>query len=46
MFLFFFLKDQFCGQVGVGLMAFQQLGGVNGILFYASEVFVSAGKEK
>ncbi|PVH39104.1 hypothetical protein PAHAL_5G434700 [Panicum hallii] len=29
--------------VGVGLMAFQQLGGVNGILFYASEVFVSAG---
>ncbi|OQU86600.1 hypothetical protein SORBI_3003G111000 [Sorghum bicolor] len=28
---------------GVGLMALQQLGGVNGILFYASEVFVSAG---
>ncbi|KAG2596394.1 hypothetical protein PVAP13_5KG157614 [Panicum virgatum] len=29
--------------VGVGLMVFQQLGGVNGILFYASEVFISAG---
>ncbi|ONM30920.1 sugar transporter ERD6-like 5-like isoform X1 [Zea mays] len=28
---------------GVGLMALQQLGGVNGVLFYASEVFVSAG---
>ncbi|WVZ71825.1 hypothetical protein U9M48_020360 [Paspalum notatum var. saurae] len=28
---------------GVGLMALQQLGGVNGILFYASQVFVSAG---
>ncbi|XP_062207063.1 sugar transporter ERD6-like 5 isoform X2 [Phragmites australis] len=29
--------------VGVGLMALQQFGGVNGILFYASEIFVSAG---
>nr|TKW12854.1 hypothetical protein SEVIR_5G062600v2 [Setaria viridis] len=29
--------------VGVGLMVLQQLGGVNGILFYASGVFVSAG---
>ncbi|CAO2185159.1 unnamed protein product [Urochloa humidicola] len=29
--------------VGVGLMVLQQFGGVNGILFYASEVFVSAG---
>jgi len=26
-------------------MALQQLGGVNGILFYASEVFVSAGND-
>ncbi|ONK62898.1 uncharacterized protein A4U43_C07F9270 [Asparagus officinalis] len=29
--------------VGVGLMAFQQFGGVNGITFYASKIFVSAG---
>ncbi|XP_010941736.1 sugar transporter ERD6-like 16 isoform X3 [Elaeis guineensis] len=29
--------------VGVGLMAFQQFGGVNGITFYATEIFVSAG---
>jgi hypothetical protein len=27
-------------------MDFQQLGGVNGILFYASEVLISAGKEQ
>uniref|UniRef100_A0A7N0U8M5 Major facilitator superfamily (MFS) profile domain-containing protein n=1 Tax=Kalanchoe fedtschenkoi TaxID=63787 RepID=A0A7N0U8M5_KALFE len=29
--------------IGVGLMAFQQFGGINGIGFYASETFVSAG---
>ncbi|KAJ3681102.1 hypothetical protein LUZ60_015591 [Juncus effusus] len=29
--------------VGVGLMFFQQFGGINGIIFYASETFVSAG---
>ncbi|KAG9457497.1 hypothetical protein H6P81_002005 [Aristolochia fimbriata] len=29
--------------VGVGLMVFQQFGGINGILFYASETFVAAG---
>ncbi|XP_008795112.1 sugar transporter ERD6-like 16 [Phoenix dactylifera] len=29
--------------IGVGLMMFQQLGGINGIGFYASETFVSAG---
>ncbi|XP_020086856.1 sugar transporter ERD6-like 16 [Ananas comosus] len=29
--------------VGVGLMVFQQLGGVNGVGFYASQIFVSAG---
>ncbi|KAJ6821432.1 sugar transporter ERD6-like 5 [Iris pallida] len=29
--------------VGVGLMAFQQFGGINGVGFYASSVFVSAG---
>lgn len=33
-------------QAGVGLMALQQLGGVNGVLFYASEVFVSAGNDQ
>lgn len=29
--------------VGVGLMVSQQFGGINGIAFYASETFVSAG---
>lgn len=29
--------------VGVGLMVFQQFGGVNAICFYSSEIFVSAG---
>ncbi|RZC55329.1 hypothetical protein C5167_014207 [Papaver somniferum] len=29
--------------VGVGLMVLQQFGGVNGIAFYASSIFVSAG---
>ncbi|XP_042498699.1 sugar transporter ERD6-like 7 [Macadamia integrifolia] len=29
--------------VGVGLMVFQQLGGINGIVFYASQIFASAG---
>ncbi|KAK1292541.1 Sugar transporter ERD6-like 16 [Acorus calamus] len=29
--------------VGVGLMVAQQFGGINGIGFYASEIFVSAG---
>ncbi|XP_043719143.1 sugar transporter ERD6-like 7 [Telopea speciosissima] len=29
--------------VGVGLMVFQQFGGINGIVFYASQIFVSAG---
>ncbi|RWR93661.1 Sugar/inositol transporter [Cinnamomum micranthum f. kanehirae] len=29
--------------VGVGLMVSQQFGGINGISFYASEIFVSAG---
>lgn len=32
-------------QVGVGLMVFQQSGGINGIAFYASEIFVSAGMD-
>jgi MFS transporter, SP family, ERD6-like sugar transporter len=40
-----FLKNQFHGQVGVGLMVLQQFGGVNAICFYASEIFVSAGNE-
>uniref|UniRef100_A0A453L9Q7 Major facilitator superfamily (MFS) profile domain-containing protein n=1 Tax=Aegilops tauschii subsp. strangulata TaxID=200361 RepID=A0A453L9Q7_AEGTS len=29
--------------VGVGLMIFQQLGGINGVGFYASFIFSSAG---
>ncbi|KAL5136015.1 Sugar transporter ERD6-like 5 [Glycine soja] len=29
--------------VGVGLMILQQFGGVNGIAFYASSIFISAG---
>ncbi|XP_076925151.1 sugar transporter ERD6-like 7 [Bidens hawaiensis] len=29
--------------IGVGLMIFQQFGGINGICFYASSIFVSAG---
>ncbi|XP_031482949.1 sugar transporter ERD6-like 16 isoform X2 [Nymphaea colorata] len=30
-------------KVGVGLMVFQQFGGANAIVFYASNIFVSAG---
>ncbi|XP_023526518.1 sugar transporter ERD6-like 16 isoform X2 [Cucurbita pepo subsp. pepo] len=30
-------------QIGVGLMVFQQFGGINGIGFFASETFASAG---
>ncbi|XXG53352.1 hypothetical protein AAC387_Pa03g1455 [Persea americana] len=29
--------------VGVGLVIIQQFGGINGVGFYASETFVSAG---
>ncbi|XP_074345778.1 sugar transporter ERD6-like 16 [Apium graveolens] len=29
--------------IAVGLMIFQQFGGINGISFYASEIFVAAG---
>ncbi|KAG0475840.1 hypothetical protein HPP92_012681 [Vanilla planifolia] len=29
--------------VGVGLMAFQQFGGINGIVFYSTQMFISAG---
>lgn len=32
-------------QVGVGLMVFQQLGGINGVGFYASYIFSSAGNQ-
>ncbi|KAL9670455.1 hypothetical protein QQ045_008007 [Rhodiola kirilowii] len=37
-----FHKKHICSN-GVGLMIFQQFGGINGIGFYASETFVSAG---
>lgn len=30
-------------QVGVGLMFFQQFVGINGVIFYAQQIFVSAG---
>ena len=30
-------------QIGVGLMFFQQFGGINGICFYTSNIFESAG---
>ncbi|KAK8635635.1 hypothetical protein V6N13_004362 [Hibiscus sabdariffa] len=30
-------------QIGVGLMMFQQFGGINGVGFYASQTFTSAG---
>lgn len=33
-----------CVKVGVGLMVLQQFGGVNGIAFYASAIFITAGK--
>lgn len=34
-----------CGvQIAVGLMIFQQIGGINGVGFYASQTFVAAGK--
>ncbi|KAE9457031.1 hypothetical protein C3L33_11055, partial [Rhododendron williamsianum] len=31
-------------QVGIGLLVFQQLSGTNGVLFYSSTIFKSAGK--
>ena len=31
-------------QVGIGLLVLQQLGGINGVLFYSSTIFASAGK--
>ena len=42
MFLYYaFVFDQ----IGVGLMVFQQFGGINGICFYVSNIFESAGNE-
>lgn len=38
------INARFNNQVGVGLMVFQQFGGVNAVFFYASAIFVSAGK--
>jgi hypothetical protein len=34
---------RFDAQVGVGLMVFQQLGGINALGFYTSYIFSSAG---
>lgn len=33
-------------QAGVGLMALQQFGGVNGIGFYVKSLFTTAGMQK
>ena len=33
-------------QIAVGLMLFQQIGGINGISFYASQTFVAAGEDE
>ena len=38
------LMNMYDLQIGVALMVFQQFGGINGISFYASETFSSAGK--
>ncbi|GAB4855500.1 hypothetical protein Ancab_024118 [Ancistrocladus abbreviatus] len=38
-----FTHFHICFKVGVGLMVLQQFGGVNGIAFYASSIFESAG---
>uniref|UniRef100_J3LNZ7 Major facilitator superfamily (MFS) profile domain-containing protein n=2 Tax=Oryza brachyantha TaxID=4533 RepID=J3LNZ7_ORYBR len=39
----FLRKNIYAVIVGVGLMIFQQLGGINGVGFYASSIFSSAG---
>nr|CAB3500730.1 unnamed protein product [Digitaria exilis] len=39
----FFIPESPRWLVGVGLMVFQQLGGINGVGFYASYIFSSAG---
>ncbi|XP_050274525.1 sugar transporter ERD6-like 5 isoform X9 [Quercus robur] len=39
----FFIPESPRWLVGVGLMVLQQFGGVNGIAFYASAIFITAG---
>ncbi|VAI19627.1 unnamed protein product [Triticum turgidum subsp. durum] len=39
----FLSRNIFAVIVGLGLMIFQQLGGINGVGFYASSIFSSAG---
>lgn len=42
--LFFLFPSTNGIQIGVGLMVFQQFCGYNGIVFYANQIFTSAGK--
>ena len=38
------LSNIYVLQVGIGLLVLQQLGGINGVLFYSSTIFASAGR--
>ncbi|KAF6171636.1 hypothetical protein GIB67_042151 [Kingdonia uniflora] len=40
---YMFDKVSIHDQIGVGLMVCQQFGGINGVCFYVSDIFVSAG---
>ncbi|KAF8099996.1 hypothetical protein N665_0234s0041 [Sinapis alba] len=42
-FCYFFVVVVCVQHVGIGLLVLQQLGGINGVLFYSSTIFESAG---